>query len=84
MKRLTLGLLRKDWASSAPRRERETAVAKSVDGRSLRATGRTEQFNFRAREGLKSRAARAAAAEGITLGEWMERAIEAALTDEES
>ena len=45
-----------------------------MDGRTLKVTGRTEQFNFKAREGLKRRVSEAAAAEGVTIAEWMERA----------
>ena len=40
--------LRAKGFSSSPkaRRARETKVRSTVDGRSLKATGRTEQFNF--------------------------------------
>jgi hypothetical protein len=60
------------------RRQREQKIRSAVDGRSLKATGRTEQFNFKCREGTKSKATEAAKAEGLTIAEWMERAIEAA------
>jgi hypothetical protein len=64
------------------RKQREVGVAKIVDGRSLRATGRTEQFNFRSRAGLKEETQAAAKRAGMTLAEWMERAADAMLAAE--
>jgi hypothetical protein len=64
------------------RKAKRQQIADSVDGRRLRATGRSEQFNFRAREGLKDRAQSAASEAGITLAEWMEQAVEAYLGEE--
>jgi predicted HicB family RNase H-like nuclease len=64
------------------RKQKRKQIADSVDGRRLKATGRTEQFNFRAREGLKERAQGAAEAAGIPLAEWMEQAVEAYLAHE--
>jgi hypothetical protein len=64
---------------TAARKARKRTLADAVDGRSLRASGRTEQFNFKATPGLKARAQEAAASEGITLAEWMEHAVHAAL-----
>jgi len=61
------------------RKQKEQKIRSAVDGRTLKVTGRTEQFNFKAREGLKHSVNEAAKAEGITIAEWMERAIEAAL-----
>jgi hypothetical protein len=52
---------------------------KAFDGRSVRATGRTEQFNFRCRKDLKERVVTAAAQEGISVSAWLERAIERAI-----
>jgi hypothetical protein len=66
-------------SSRKGRKTRQKAVASATDGRSLRARGRTEQFNFKSTPGLKKRAQEAAAAQGITLAEWMEHAVEAAL-----
>jgi hypothetical protein len=63
----------------AARKKRQKRLADSVDRRSLRASGRTEQFNFKSTPGLKARAQEAAVRKGITLAEWMERAVEAAL-----
>ncbi len=61
------------------RRRREKQVRSVADARSLRTTGRTAQFNFKTREDLKGRVAEAARADGVTIAEWMEGAIEAAL-----
>ena len=65
--------------SKAARKKRQQKLADAVDGRSLRASGRTEQFNFKALPGLKARAQKAAAAEGKHLAIWMEETVEAAL-----
>lgn len=69
---------RHDGSASA-RRARHKRLASAVDGRSLRASGRTEQFNFKCTPGLKKLAQDAAVRDGITLAEWMERAVEAAI-----
>jgi hypothetical protein len=61
------------------RKKKEKQIRSAVDGRTLKVTGRTEQFNFKSREGLKRRVSEAAADEGVTIAEWMERAVEAAL-----
>ena len=66
----------------AARKSRQKRVSDSVDGRSLRATGRTEQFNFRSNPGLKDLATEAAERAGITLAEWMENAVHAQLDKE--
>jgi predicted HicB family RNase H-like nuclease len=73
--------LRAKGFSSDPkaRKQKEKKIRAAVDGRSLRGTGRTEQFNFKCREEIKRRAVEAARADGITIAEWMERAIEAAV-----
>ncbi|MCV0371745.1 hypothetical protein [Filomicrobium sp.] len=61
------------------RKARHQAVSRAKDGRSLRATGRTEQFNFKSTPGLKKQAQAAAQKQGLTLAEWMENAVKAAL-----
>ena len=61
------------------RKQREKKVQSSVDGRSLRATGRTAQFNFKCSPEIKTRVHERADSEGTTVAEWMERAMEAAL-----
>jgi hypothetical protein len=65
--------------SRSARKRREVSVASVIDRRSLRATGRTEQFNFRARVGLKDAVQAAAQQAGIPVAEWMERAAEGLL-----
>jgi predicted HicB family RNase H-like nuclease len=54
-------------------------LADAVDKRSLRATGRTEQFNFRATTEMKAKAHEAAKAAGMSIAEWMEEAVAAYL-----
>jgi hypothetical protein len=49
----------------------------AVDKRTLRATGRTAQLNFKVDPNLKDRAQKAAEQKGIPLVEWMEEAIRA-------
>jgi hypothetical protein len=61
------------------RKRREQKIRSAVDGRSLRATGRTEQFNFKCREGTKQLATEAAKARGMTIAEWMECAVALAI-----
>jgi len=77
--------------SKRARQSRQKRIAKAVDrsatdGRSLRSTGRTAQFNFKALPELKPAALKAAqkAAEkaGLTLAEWMEEAVTAKLREE--
>lgn len=70
--------------SKRGRQNRQRKIAQSVspsarDGRSLRSTGRTSQFNFKALPALKPAAQDAATASGLTLAEWMENAVNAAL-----
>lgn len=70
--------------SKKARQGRQKKIAQSVspsarDGRSLRSTGRTKQFNFKALEALKPAAQRAADALGMSLALWMENAVNAAL-----
>lgn len=69
-------------SAAAQRKQGEAEIRKVVDGRSLRTTGRTAQFNFRSRAELKSAVQDAAKANGMTVAEWMEHAIEAALPAE--
>jgi hypothetical protein len=65
------------------RKQREQKIRSAVDGRSLRATGRTEQFNFKCREGTGQRAREAAKAKGMTIAEWMQRAVDLALAHDQ-
>ena len=64
---------------TAARKERETKVRAAVDGRSLRATGRTAQFNLKCRPEIKAAVTKVAKAEGLSIAEWMERTLETAL-----
>jgi hypothetical protein len=72
-------LIASGGVDKASRKAKRAKLVGSVDKRSLRKTHRTEQFNFRAIEGLKARAQEAAELAGIALAEWMERAVEAYL-----
>jgi hypothetical protein len=65
------------------RRTVEKAQHKKVgDRRALRATGRDQLFNFRARDGLHAECKTAASKKGLKLAEWMEMHLEAALEAE--
>jgi predicted HicB family RNase H-like nuclease len=63
----------------AARKDKRKKLAAAVDKRSLRATGRTEQFNFRVTAEIKTKAQEAAQAAGMTIAEWMEEAVAAYL-----
>jgi len=63
----------------ADRKGQRKKLVASVDKRSLRATGRTAQFNFRATPGMKAEAQAAAEAAGLSIAEWMELAVAAYL-----
>jgi hypothetical protein len=63
----------------AERRQRELKARSVVDGRSLRATGRTAQFNFKCTPEIKALVHETADREGLTVAEWMERAVLAVL-----
>lgn len=65
--------------SRKARKSRHKTVSNATDGRSLRASGRTAQFNFKALPELKPAAQQAAREAGLTLAEWMEAAVNAAL-----
>jgi hypothetical protein len=61
------------------RAAREKKIRSAVDGRALKATGRTEQFNFKCRPELRTACIEAANQDGITIAEWLEGILEAAL-----
>ena len=63
----------------AQRKTRERKVSSVVDGRSLRATGRTEQLNVNIRPELKAAIAEHVKSEGIKIVDWVERIFEEAL-----
>ena len=64
----------------APRKSRQQRLSASVDGRSLRATGRTELINFRATECVKALLKAHVPRGKISL--WLEEAILAKLKSE--
>ena len=68
----------------AARKDRQKRLNGAIDGRSLRATGRTEHLNFKARPEVKAAIAKAAAEAGITKSLWLERAILAAIKAQET
>ena len=63
----------------AERKKKEIKARGMVDGRSLRATGRTAQFNFKCLPEIKSLVHETVESEGVTVSEWMEKAMLAAL-----
>lgn len=63
----------------AQRKTREKKVQGVVDGRSLRATGRTEQLNVNIRPELKLAVAEHVKSEGVKIVDWVERVFEEAL-----
>ncbi len=65
------------------RAARHKVVTDSVDRRTLRKTGRTAQFNFKATPTLHARAKVAAEHAGLSLAEWMEGILETALAVED-
>lgn len=71
--------------TEAPRKARKRREAKrvaSVDGRSLRAKGRTAQLNCRVRPELRDRLRRYCETTGTQLADNIERALEAYLEHE--
>lgn len=66
-------------SSKAERKAREKKVAKMVDGRKLKAKGRTIQINFKAKPAIREALDAKLAAEKITIADFMERTLEAAL-----
>jgi len=61
------------------RKNKRKQLTGVVDRRSLHATGRTEQFNFRANPEIIEKVKDAALAAGMPIAEWMEEAINAYL-----
>jgi hypothetical protein len=60
----------------AERKQREKKARSLVDGRTLKAKGRTEQLNIKVRPDVKQALAALAGAEGITITDWLERIVE--------
>ena len=68
-------------SAAAARQDREKAIDNTIDGRSLRSTGRNAQFNFRARPNLRDEAMAVAKAQGLSLAEFMEKVIQSAIDE---
>jgi len=60
----------------AERKQREKKARSLVDGRTLKAKGRTEQLNIKVRPDIKQALAALAKGEGITITDWLERIVE--------
>jgi hypothetical protein len=58
------------------RKEKEKKVRSVVDGRSLRAKGRSAQVNIKVRPEIKERLLKFAEAEGVLIADWFEQLIE--------
>jgi hypothetical protein len=74
-------LLSKGFSSpkKTARKQREKQVRSVVDGRTLKAKGRTEQLNVKVRPDIKQTLVELIESEGSTIADWMERTLEAAL-----
>ena len=66
-------------SSPKARKQRAQKLRRTVDGRSLRATGRTKQFNFSCRPEIHQAASELAGREGVSLAEFMESLVENAM-----
>jgi hypothetical protein len=60
----------------AERKEKEKKVRSVVDGRTLRAKGRSAQVNIKVRPEVKERLLQFAEAEGVLIADWFEQLIE--------
>lgn len=60
----------------AARKQREQKARSMVDGRKLRAKGRTAQVNIKVRPEVKERLAAFVEAEGVLIADWFERLVE--------
>ena len=58
------------------RKEKEKKVRAVVDGRSLRAKGRSAQVNIKVRPEVKERLLQFVEAEGVLIADWFEQLIE--------
>ncbi len=75
--RKTAGQARAPKTPSRPKAATRTRPAEErLDGRSLRATGRTEQMNFKVRPETKGKLLRLAATRGVLLSALLEEAVE--------
>ncbi len=78
MRNAFAALMDKGFSSpkKSERKARERKVAKMVDGRSLRAKGRTAQFNVKVKPELKQALSEWLEKDGTSLADWLERTIE--------
>lgn len=60
----------------AARKQREKKARSVVDGRSLRAKGRSAQVNIKVRPEIKDRLLLFAEAEGVLIADWFEQTVE--------
>ncbi len=60
----------------AERKRREKKARSLVDGRTLKAKGRTEQLNVKVRPDVKQALTALAEADGISITDWLERTVE--------
>ena len=60
----------------AERKQREKKARSLVDGRTLKAKGRTEQLNVKVRPDIKQALTALAEADGIGITDWLERIVE--------
>lgn len=63
----------------AQRKTREKEMRSVVDGRTLRAKGRTEQLNVKVKPDIKMALAAQVESEGVTIADWIERNLEVLL-----
>ena len=66
-------------SQKSQRKTKEKKIQSVVDGRSLRATGRTEQLNVNIRPELKLAITDHVKSEGVKIVDWVERVFEEAL-----
>ena len=60
----------------AERKQREKKARSLVDGRTLKAKGRTEQLNVKVRPDIKQALTALAEVDGISITDWLERTVE--------
>ena len=61
----------------AARKQREKKARSVVDGRTLKAKGRSAQVNIKVRPEVKERLLEFAEAEGVLIADWFEQLVEA-------
>jgi hypothetical protein len=75
MRRL-LGNFSPATPKKAARKQREKKARSVVDGRTLRAKGRSAQVNIKVRPEVKERLLAFADAEGVLIADWFEQVVE--------